>query len=98
MAVDLYILGMILFWLGVFRTPIGGWRIWAPISYASFFAYLFHRPIWELLVSVFPISDFHLLVLFKLIPASIVVFFISYFLQYGYDRFLVLFRQGKRSF
>jgi len=65
------------------------------ISYASYFAYLIHRPLWEWLVGVFSIDVWRNQVFFKLFPASIIVFILSYFLQYGYDRLLAVFRQRK---
>jgi len=65
------------------------------ISYASYFAYLIHRPLWEWLVGVFSIDVWRNQVFFKLFPASIIVFILSYYLQYGYDRLLAVFRQNK---
>ena len=95
LSVDLYILVMILLWLGIFRSSVGKWEIWGYISYASFFAYLFHRPIWEIIQPYFSITNWTQRSLFRLFPASVIVFIISYFLQYGYDRLLAVFRQKK---
>ncbi len=95
LIVDFYILVMILLWLGIFRSSMGKWKIWAYISYASFFAYLFHRPIWEIIQPYFPISNYTQQALFRLFPASVVVFIAAYFLQVGYDRLLAVFRQNK---
>jgi peptidoglycan/LPS O-acetylase OafA/YrhL len=63
------------------------------ISYASFFAYLIHRPLWAWLVGVFSVDVGRDQVFFKMIPASIVVFILSYYLQSGYDRLLTVFRE-----
>jgi peptidoglycan/LPS O-acetylase OafA/YrhL len=63
------------------------------ISYASYFAYLIHRPLWGWLAGVFSVQSGEDLILFRLFPASLVVFILSYYLQYGYDRLLGLFRR-----
>ncbi len=100
----LYILGVVFFivsWVVLFfalATRIKSPFIikWAGlISYASFFAYLLHRPLWGWLVGVFAVEASRTQVFFKMIPASIVVFVLSYYLQYGYDRLLAVFRQSK---
>ena len=85
LAVDFYILGWVLMWLGIFRTNVGGWRIWAPISTASFFAYLFHRPIWYVLVGLLAHRIGLSTIMFQFIPGSIIVLIVCYFLQNGYD-------------
>jgi peptidoglycan/LPS O-acetylase OafA/YrhL len=64
------------------------------VSYASFFVYLIHRPLWAWLVGVFSITDWQTQVFFKMIPASIVVFILSYYLQSGYDRLLAVVRRN----
>ena len=88
LAVDFYILSWVLMWLGIFRTSVGGWRIWAPISTASFFAYLFHRPIWYVLVGLLAKRLGLSTIIFQFIPGSIAVLFVCYFLQNGYDSLL----------
>jgi peptidoglycan/LPS O-acetylase OafA/YrhL len=94
-AVNFYMLGWILLWLGIFRTSLGSWRIWSFISTASFFAYLYHRPFWKILVSVFEPDNWKNEALFRLLPGSIIVLFVCYFLQIGYDRLLAMFSQKK---
>jgi len=64
------------------------------ISYASYFAYLLHRPLWKLLADIFSMESGQDLILFRLFPASILVFILSYYLQYGYDRLLAVFRRN----
>ena len=88
LAVDFYILGWVLLWLTIFRTRIGAWKIWAPLSTASFFAYLFHRPIWFILVALFAKRIGLSTIMFQFLPGSIAVLFICYFLQKGYDSLL----------
>lgn len=63
------------------------------ISYASFFVYLIHRPLWAWLLTVFPVNTAVGQVFFKIVPASIFIFILSYYLQSGYDRLLTVFRQ-----
>jgi peptidoglycan/LPS O-acetylase OafA/YrhL len=63
------------------------------ISYASYFAYLIHRPMWAWLAGIFSIESGLNLILFRLFPASLAVFILSYYLQFGYDRLLGLFRR-----
>jgi hypothetical protein len=79
-------------WLTIFRTPLGGWRIWSFFSTASFFAYLYHRPIWQILMDNFDVTPWGGFIYFQLIPGSIVTLVVSYFLQRGYDLLLSLLR------
>jgi membrane-bound acyltransferase YfiQ involved in biofilm formation len=62
------------------------------ISYASFFVYLLHRPLWAWLLTIFPVNTGNDQVFFKIVPASIFIFILSYYLQSGYDRLLTKFR------
>ena len=64
------------------------------ISYASFFVYLIHRPLWAWLLTVFPVNTAGGQVFFKIVPASIFIFILSYYLQSGYDRLLTKFRRN----
>ena len=95
LAVNFYMLAWILVWLTIFRTKLGSWRIWSFISTASFFAYLYHRPFWAILISIFKPGNWQDETLFKFLPGSLFVLFICYFLQIGYDRLLAVFRQKK---
>ncbi len=63
------------------------------VSYASYFAYLIHRPLWAWLAGIFGVENSRDLILFRLFPASLAVFILSYYLQLGYDRLLRLFRR-----
>lgn len=91
-TINLYIFATILFFLTLFRTQIGKWRIWIFISYASFFVYLYHRPVWAVLLKLFPQSTWRDETLFRLIPASIIAIIVSYGLQLGYDKLIQLLR------
>jgi peptidoglycan/LPS O-acetylase OafA/YrhL len=87
---DFHILTMIIFALRIFREGYLNWRIWGPISYASFFIYLFHRPIWEIMFMVIKFPTNIYAGWYRLIPGAIFVFVISYYLQLGYDALLQL--------
>jgi peptidoglycan/LPS O-acetylase OafA/YrhL len=92
LAADIFILGWVLLWLTIFRTRAGGWWIWTPISTASYFAYLCHRPVWHILSSNFDVRPWGGVIQFYLVPGSIVVLVLSYFLQRGYDLLLSVLR------
>lgn len=91
-TINLYIFATIWLFLALFHTQIGKWKIWIFISYASFFIYLYHRPIWDVLLRLFPQSNWRNETLFRLIPASIIAIIISYGLQLGYDKLIQLLR------
>jgi len=99
-----YILGVVFFiisWIVLFfalATKVkaqGVLKLAGFISYASYFAYLIHRPLWAWLVGVFSIDLWRDQVFFKMLPASLVVFVLSYYLQYGYDRLLAVLHPNK---
>lgn len=96
LTADFFILSWVWMWLAIFRTKLGSWRIWSFISTASFFAYLYHRPFWEILSQVFGQNIWRPWggrEVFNLIPGSILVFIVCYFLQRAYDFILDAFRQ-----
>lgn len=88
LAVDLFIFGWVLMWLSIFRTQIGDWKVWGFLSTASFFAYLYHRPIWYVLDNAFGLEAGINKVFFNLIPGAITALILGYFLQVGYNRLL----------
>ncbi len=100
----LYIFGVVLFILSwvILLFSLAS-KVKAPfllklagiISYTSYFAYLLHRPLWEWLTNFFSVETFQSQVFFRLFPASILVFILSYYLQYGYDRLLAVFRRNE---
>jgi peptidoglycan/LPS O-acetylase OafA/YrhL len=89
---DLFILGWVLMWLSIFQTRVGNWQIWVFLSTASFFAYLYHRPIWFILRSLFGVEDGSGRVFFDLILGGTVALILGYYLQHGYDRLLAMLR------
>ncbi|MBL8050436.1 MAG: acyltransferase [Anaerolineales bacterium] len=90
---DLFILTWIWMWLGIFRTQVGSWKVWALLSTASFFAYLFHRPLWFFLNQALNIEEaWRQKVLFNLWVGSALALILGYFLQRGYDKLLVMLR------
>lgn len=91
-VVNMYILGGIWVVLTLFRTNIGTWKIWSFLSYASFFIYLYHRPLWDVLLKIFPQETWLDEMLFRLIPGSIISIFICYAFQILYDRMIELVR------
>ncbi|MBE0672927.1 MAG: acyltransferase [Anaerolineales bacterium] len=88
-VVDLFILGWVLMWLSIFRTRAGSWKIWAFLSTASFFTYLYHRPLWHVLDTALGLEAGTARVFFNLIPGGMLALILGYFLQVGYDRLLV---------
>lgn len=73
------------------------WRWVTAISHASYFAYLFHRPFWKLIEDQIPLQGLQNQILFRMLPASLVVLVACYFLQQSYDYLVGLFkRQSQR--
>jgi len=91
-AVDLFILSWVLAWLSIFRTAIGNWKIWVFLSVSSYFAYLFHRPIWQGLHMVIDPEAWGGIPMFDFLPGSIVTIIVGYYLQRGYNRLLTALR------
>jgi len=100
----LYILGVVLFilaWVAALFALAANvnspfvLKLAGVISYASYFAYLLHRPLWAWLAEIFSIESGLDLILFRLFPASLAIFILSYYLQFGYDRLLGLFRRNR---
>ncbi|HRK89507.1 MAG TPA: acyltransferase [Anaerolineales bacterium] len=88
LTADLFILAWVWMLLSLFRLRIGGWRIWAFLSTASFFTYLYHRPIWKVFEIVFGLEPGVQKIFVNLIPGSLVALLVGYILQRGYDRLL----------
>jgi len=92
LAVDLFILGWVLMWLSIFQTGAGSWKVWTFLSTASFFTYLYHRPLWYILDAAFGLEPGINRVFFNLIPGAAAALVLGYFLQVGYDRLLAALR------
>lgn len=90
-AVDIFMIGWVLLALRVFRSSISDWGIWRPISYASFFAYLYHRPFWELITNFQWGALSTDVVWVRLLPGSIIVLVVCYYLQRAYDQLIDIF-------
>ncbi len=88
MTADFFILGWVLMWLSIFRTQAGNWKLWGVLSAASFFTYLYHRPIWHILDVIFGIEAGMGKIFFNLIFGGVTALIIGYFLQQAYDRLL----------
>lgn len=67
------------------HTP---WKWVTSVSHASFFVYLFHRPLWVMFANLIPLDTLQNQVLFRLVPASVLVIVICYYLQRTYDSLL----------
>ncbi len=92
-AALVFILSWVLMWLSIFRTNIGNWKLWVVLSTGSYFAYLFHRPVWhwvETSMSIPLVWD--QVIVFRLVPISVLLLLASYYLQLGYDRLLFTLR------
>lgn len=92
LAVDFFILSWILLTLSIFRTKFGDWPGWVWISTASFFAYLFHRPLWYAMDDFFGLEPGPTRVWVHLVPGAILALILGYVLQIGYDRLLAVLR------
>ncbi len=90
LTVDLFILGWVLMLLSIFRTRAGSWKIWAFLSTASFFTYLYHRPLWHVLDTMLGLESGINKVFFNLILGAIAALILGYFLQVGYNRLLAI--------
>ena len=90
LMVDLFILGWVLMLLSIFRTRVGSWKIWAFLSTASFFTYLYHRPLWHVLDAMLGLESGINKVFFNLIPGAVAALILGYFLQVGYNRLLAI--------
>jgi peptidoglycan/LPS O-acetylase OafA/YrhL len=86
-------IGGIAVFLAIFRARVGAWKLWSFISYASFFVYLYHRPIWDIVLKLFPQETWRGEMLFRLIPGSLASVLICYALQLFYDRIIELVRK-----
>jgi hypothetical protein len=84
----LFGLSSIVLALRIFKLKFFHWKIWLPISYASFFAYLFHRQIWEAMFLAIPFPWSIHAGWYRFIPGSIFVLVICYYMQSGYDGLL----------
>lgn len=92
LTADFFILAWAVSWLTIFRTKVGSWKGWAFLSTASFFTYLYHRPVWYVLNTTLGIEPGVGRVFFNLFIGGIITLFLGYHLQRGYDRLLATLR------
>lgn len=76
---------------------VSPWRWVIAISHASYFVYLFHRPFWKILGDAFPLQGLQNQILFRMMPASVIVLVVCYFLQQFYDFLLGKFRRQSQG-
>lgn len=85
----LFSLSWILLSLTILNTPISSWKIWTFLSTASFFAYLYHRPLWHFLNLTLGLDGTDK-ALFNLWLGAPLALLLGYFLQRGYDTLLTV--------
>jgi len=97
-AADLFIVSSTVFFFSLvaYAGVAAPWRWVRGTAYASYFVYLFHRPLWAILAGIVPTSEMEDQLLFRLLPASAVVVIACYYLQSAYD-FLVRGVGGKSN-
>jgi peptidoglycan/LPS O-acetylase OafA/YrhL len=87
-AISVYILSLVLLALSLARLlrrsglPL---RIFSMISFSSFFAYLIHRPVWQMLASLYRFPSDTAMFVYLVGAGSLVILGIAYLLQKGYD-------------
>ncbi len=88
-AVDFFILSLSVFLLSFF-TWIVPWMypLANKIAKTSLFAYLYHRPIWKMLQSLFGVNSVTQDTWVNLLPGSLLTLVASYYLQREYNKFI----------
>ncbi|MFZ5821360.1 MAG: acyltransferase family protein [Chloroflexota bacterium] len=86
-AADIFILLSIVFFLALFARSTGQPHpLWGRIAKASYFTYLFHRPVWHVCQTLVDVPPGGSEALLNLLPGSLLTLFLAYYLQKGYDR------------
>lgn len=88
LAITVYVLAMVLLSLSAAKTLVQSERslkAFTMISSASFFAYLFHRPIWQIGMAIYRPESIHHLSIYLILIGFLVVIPVSYGLQKAYD-------------
>ena len=91
LGTDLFILTSILLVLSLAKKVADakiGLNLFTFISVSSYFAFLFHRPIWMILTSFIDFRSHNLLFLYTVIIGTPIVIFVSYHLQKTYNYIL----------
>jgi hypothetical protein len=88
LVITFYILATVIFIFSVAQTLIKGKEkltIFGNVAYASYFAFLFHRPIWKLILIPFTIQSDLMWFLYIIIIGSAVVISVSFYFQKFYN-------------
>jgi peptidoglycan/LPS O-acetylase OafA/YrhL len=88
-AINIYTLSAVIFALSLAKllSPyLARFRFISTLSYASFFMYLMHRPVWALLLELYRPADLQALSLYLIVVGGTTVLIVSYYLQRIYNR------------
>ncbi len=88
LAVTIYILSIVLFAFSLIQIFIRGkdkLTFFGYVAFASYFAFLFHRPIWRLILQPFTFQTDLTWFLYIIIVGSVVVISVSHYLQKTYN-------------
>jgi len=91
LGTDLFILTSIMLVLSLAKKVVDakiGLSLFSFISVSSYFAFLFHRPIWKILTSFISFRSHNLLSLYMVIVGTPIVIIVSYYLQKTYNHIL----------
>jgi peptidoglycan/LPS O-acetylase OafA/YrhL len=89
LAMDFYILAAVITILSfarIYRRQLSNMRLISFISYSAFFAYLFHRLVWRVLLSIYAPPTLHLVALYQILVGSAIVLGLSFGLQKAYSQ------------
>lgn len=89
LVIDLFILSAILLALSVIHLAARrslSLRFFSAISYASFFTYLLHRPVWELMSKIYYPQSLQQASLYLMLIGFGMVLPLAYYLQRYYDK------------
>ncbi len=88
LVITVYILSMVLFVFSLIQIFIRGsdqLTLFGYVAYASYFAFLFHRPIWKLILQPFSFQTDLSWFLYIIIVGSAIVISVSHYLQKTYN-------------
>ena len=91
LGTDLFILTSIMLVLSLAKKVVDakiGLGLFTFISVSSYFAFLFHRPIWKILTCFINFRSHNLLFLYTVIVGTPIVIIVSYYLQKTYNHIL----------
>ena len=91
LGTNVFILTSIMLVLGLAKKVVDtkiGLNLFSLISVSSYFAFLFHRPIWKILTSFMNFRSHNLLFLYTVIVGTPIVIIVSYYSQKAYNHML----------